>query len=185
MAVDEERGSGGEAGSHGWGVPGSQLDQDEALPGGTFAFSLGPELVKERLLELEDAFHSHADNEGLSGGGGVGEQDVFEIVGAGRKDRGTLVDFGGIEKVEDGEVLDLEDFVHALDAESAFAVEEVGDMGLFESGLLGETESGQFTCFDAVPKDIPKIILQDFELHGRSIAPGSGEEVKRGVRGRG
>jgi hypothetical protein len=32
-------------------------------------------------------------------------------------------------------------------------------------------EAGQFACFDAIPEDLAKIILQDFELHGRSIAP--------------
>ena len=62
-------------------------------------------------------------------------------------------------------MLDLEDLVHALDAEAAFAVEEIGDVGLFESGLLGEAESGEFTCLNAVPKDFTEIVLQGLELH--------------------
>ena len=113
----------------------------------------------------------HADDEELGGcGGGIGEDDVFEFVVAGGKDGGAFVDLGGIEEVEDREVLDLENFVHAFDAESAFAVEEVGNVGLLESGLLGEAESGQFTCIDAIPKNLAEILLQDSELHGRSIA---------------
>ena len=47
-------------------------------------------------------------------------------------------------------------------------------MSLFESGLLGQAKPGEFACFDAVPKNFTKIFLQDFELHGRSIAPGYG-----------
>ena len=77
----------------------------------------------------------------------------------------TLVDFGGIEQVEDGAVLDLEDLVHALDAEAALAVEEIGDVGLFESGLLGQSQPRQFTYFDAIPEDFPESVLQDLELH--------------------
>lgn len=71
-------------------------------------------------------------------------------------------------------MLDLEDFVHAFDAEAAFTVEEIGDMSLLESSLLRKAEPGEFACFDAVPKDLTEIILQDLELHGRSIAPGYG-----------
>jgi hypothetical protein len=39
---------------------------------------------------------------------------------------------------------------------------------------LGETESGEFACFDSVPKDLAEVFLQGLELHGRSIAPGLG-----------
>ena len=49
-------------------------------------------------------------------------------------------------------MLDGEDFVHAFEAETALPVEEIGDVGLFESGLLGEPEAGEFTCFDALPR---------------------------------
>ena len=68
-------------------------------------------------------------------------------------------------------MLDLKDFVHAFKAESAFAVEEVGDVSLLESGLPGEAKPGELARFDTVPQDLTEIILQDFELHGRSIAP--------------
>ena len=57
-------------------------------------------------------------------------------------------------------------FVHAFEAEAALAVEEVGDVGLFESGLLGEEQATEFACLDALPKHFAEIILQDFELHG-------------------
>jgi hypothetical protein len=57
-------------------------------------------------------------------------------------------------------------FVHAFEAEAALAVEEVRDVGLLESGLLGEVEAGEFSGFDALPQDLAKVVLQDFELHG-------------------
>ena len=166
MAVDQERGSGNEAGRHGLGVAGVELDQDEALPGGAVAFGFRFQLMQEGFLELEDLLHVHADDERLGGGdGGVSEDYVFEIVGAGGKDGGALVDLGGIEEVEDGEVLDVKHVVHTFDAEAALVVKEIGDVSLFESRLLGEAESGQLTCCDAVGKDFPEIVLQDLELH--------------------
>ena len=126
MAVNQERCSGGQAGRHSLGVTGIELDEDEALPVGTRAFGFRLQLVQEGFLEFEDVFHLHAGDEGLGGGGGgIGEDDVFEIVGTGGNDGGALVDFGGIEQVEDGKVLDLENLVHAIDAEAALVVEEV------------------------------------------------------------
>src|SRR4051812_21956491 len=166
MAVDEERGSRGKAGRHGLGVAGVELDQDKAMPGRAVSFGFGFQLAQEGFLEFQDVFHLHADDEGLFGGdGGIGEDDILEVVGAGRKDGSALVDLGRIEEVEGGEVLDLENLVHAFNAEAALAVEEIGDVGLFETGLLGEAESSEFPCFDAVPKNFSEIVLQDLELH--------------------
>lgn len=171
MSVDQERCPGHEPGIHADGVLGIDLDEHEALPGGAVAFGFGSQLAQEGFLEFEDFFHVHVGDERLgSSSGGVGEQDIFEFVAAGRDDGSTLIDLGGIEQVEDGKMLDGENFVHAFEAQAAFLVEEVGDVRLLESGLLGEMEPGQVACFDAVPKDLTKIILQDFELHGRSIA---------------
>jgi len=62
-------------------------------------------------------------------------------------------------------MLNGKDFVHALEAEPAFAIEEIGDMGLFESGLLGEPESCEFAAIDPFPEDFAEIVLQGLELH--------------------
>ena len=103
---------------------------------------------------------------GASGGSrGRREQHVFELVATGRQDGGAFVDFGWIEQIEDGEVLDSEDLVHALEAKAAFAVEEVGNMRLFKSSLLGQMESGELAAFNALQKDSAEVILQNFELH--------------------
>src|SRR5215469_3150005 len=166
MAVEQERGSGCEAGRHGLGVTGIELDQDEALPEGPVAFGFRPELVQEGFLELEDLLDVHAGDAGFGGGGGaVGEDDVLEVVGAGRNDGGALVDLGGVEQVEDREVLDLEDLVHALNRETTLAVEKVGNVSLLESGLLGEPEASEFTCFNSLLEDFSEIVLQALELH--------------------
>src|SRR5579862_9587848 len=131
MAVEQERCSGSEAGGHGQGLFGVQPDEDEALPGGTTAFRLGLELTQKALFELEDLENVHAADQRLaSSGRGISENNIFEFVGTGRKNGSALVDFSGIEQVEDGKVLDGEDLVHAFNTETAFAVEEVGDVGL-------------------------------------------------------
>jgi len=115
----------------------------------------------------------HAGDERLGGSGGsVGEHDVFKFVAARRQDGGALVDFGRIEQIEYGETLDGEHFVHAFEAEAALPVEEVGDVGLLESGLLCEPEAGEFAGFDALPQYLAKIILQDFEFHGPEYSTG-------------
>src|ERR1700745_2521171 len=115
MAVNQERGSGGQAGRHSLGVAGIELDEDEALPVGTGAFGFRLQFAQEGFLDFADVLQVHGGDEGLGGGGGgIGEDNVFEIVGAGGNHGGALVDLEGIEQVEDGEMLDLEDLVHAL-----------------------------------------------------------------------
>jgi len=166
MSVEQQGGAGGEAGRHGGGVPGIELDQDEAVPGGTVALGIGLELVEKGLLELEGPQNAVGGDQGTGGGsGGVGDEDVLELVGAGRQDGGTLVDGSGIEQIEDGKMLNRKDFVHTFEAEAALAVEEVGDMSLLESGLLRQMESGELPRCDAFQENFTKVILQDFELH--------------------
>ena len=43
-------------------------------------------------------------------------------------------------------------------------------MGLFESGLLCQTEAGKISLIDALPKSIAQVVLQDSEFHAGSIA---------------
>ena len=62
-------------------------------------------------------------------------------------------------------MLDVENLVHALDREATLPVQEVGNVGLFESGLLGEAESGEFARLNSLPEDFSEIILQDLKLH--------------------
>ena len=179
MAVDQEKSTRRQTRVHRKGVACVELDQDEALPTGAVRMAIRLNAVEEGLLELEDVLHVHTDHEGLAcSNRGVSHNDVFELVCAGGKDRGPLVDLGGIEEIEDGKVLNLENLVHAFKAEAAFSVEEVRDMSLLESGLLGEAEPGEFACFDAVPKNFTEVFLQDFELHGRSIASGLWRGIK-------
>ena len=143
MAVDQEHGSWREAWGHGWGVFRVELDKYEALPGVAVTVHFRTQLAEESLFELADFLDVHGGDERLGGGGGIGEEDVFELVVTRGKDGGALVDLGRVQEVEDGEVLHLEDFVHAFDTEAALAVEEIRDVGLFESGLLGEFKAGQ------------------------------------------
>jgi hypothetical protein len=173
MAVYEKGCPGQEAGGHAGGLPGVELDEHEAVPAGAVAVGFGFQFVQEGFLELEDVFDLHGGDERLSGsGGGVGEQNVFKFVGAGGQDGGALVDLGGIEQIEHGKMLHGEDFVHAFQAKAALAVEEIGDVGLLESGLLGQVQAGEFSCFDALPEQLAKVILQDFELHGPEYSTG-------------
>ena len=77
----------------------------------------------------------------------------------------------GSMQVEHREVLHVQHFIHAFDAEAALAVEEVGDVGLLEAGLLRQADSGELAFFNAVPERFAQIILQSLEFHAKSIAP--------------
>ena len=173
MAVDQQGSSWQEAGRHGGDIALLRPDQHETMPGGAVAFGFGLEPSQESFFEFEHGEDLVGRDQGASGGSrGRREQHVFELVATGRQDGGAFVDFGWIEKIEDGEVLDGEDLVHALEAEAAFAIEEVGNMRLFKSSLLGQMESGELAAFDSLQKDSAEVILQNFELHWGEYSTG-------------
>jgi hypothetical protein len=165
MAIEQQSGPGGETGRHAGSVPGIELDEDKTSPVGTIAFGFGLELAKEGLFEFQELKHTISGNEWVDGGGSFGKQDVFKLVRAGGDNGGALVDFRGIEQVEDGEMLNGKDFVHALEAETTLAIEEIGDVSLFESGLLSESKSSKFAAIDPFQEDFTEVVLQGLELH--------------------
>src|SRR5580693_6017115 len=167
MAVDEECGSGHEAGIHAHAFVAVYLDEDEALPLAAIAFGFRLQLLKKVFLEFQDFFDVHAGDEGMSGGcRGIGEQDVLEFVIAGRQDGGALVDLGRLKKVEHGKMLDGEDAVHAFEAQAPLTIEKVGDVSLLEARLFCQTEAGQIAFVDALPNGFAQIVLQYSEFHG-------------------
>ena len=95
---------------------------------------------------------------------GVGDHYAVEFVGAGRDDRGALIDLGGVEQVKHGDVLHGQDLVHAFQAEAALAIEEVGDMGLLEAGLLGEVKAGEIAFVNALPEGFAEVVLKSTEF---------------------
>ena len=173
MAVDQQGGPWQEAGRHGGDIALLGPDQHETMPGGAVAFGFGLEASQESFLEFQHGEDLVGRDQRASGSSHRRrEQDVFELVGAGRQDGGAFIDFGGIEEIEDGEVLDSEDLVHALEAQAALAIEEVGNMGLFKSSLLSQMESSELAAFDALQKDSAEVILQNFELHWGEYSTG-------------
>jgi hypothetical protein len=74
------------------------------------------------------------------------------------------------EDLIDGEVLRGEDAVEAFEGEGSFAIEEVGDVGLLEAGLLREAALGESTAFDAPGKFEAKEFVQFLKVHGRGLS---------------
>lgn len=167
MAIDEDGGAGEKAGIHAHAVASVHADHDEALPGVAGRLHGGAEALEESLFELEDVFDVGAGDEGFGGGDdGIDDENIFEGIVTGGRDAGALVDFSGIEQVEDGDTEDGEDVVHTFETETALAVEEVGYVGLLESGEVGELEARELTSFDAGPNKFAQIFLKRAESHG-------------------
>ena len=99
----------------------------------------------------------------------IGDRYIVEFIVARREDRSALVDFGGIDEIEHRKMLHVENFVHALQAESALAIQKVRDVGLLEAGLFRETKAGEFSSVNALPKSLAEIFLKHAEFHRRSI----------------
>lgn len=116
MAIKEQRGTGDQAGIHSLGLTGVELDENETVPGKAVAMRFGPEMAQEAFSEFKDFEDPVGGNQGLSSCSGLDKKNIFEFVRTGRQDGSTLVDFGGIEKVEDRKVLDGQDLVHAFEA---------------------------------------------------------------------
>jgi len=66
-------------------------------------------------------------------------------------------------------MLHLENFVHTLEAQAPFVIEEIGNMSLSETGLRGQAQASQLALSDALPQGFAKIILESFEFHVQSL----------------
>src|SRR2546426_3045104 len=173
MAVDENGGTGEQAGVHAHTLAAIHLDEHKALPVVAVTFHFGTQLAQETLLELQDFLHPHARDEGFGGGDSAVDQEyVLELVPAGWQDTGALVDLAGIEQIQNGEALHVQHLVHAFNAEAALAVQKVGDVRLFEAGLLGQAEAGQVPLFDARAESFAQVVLQHFEFHAGEYSTG-------------
>ena len=148
MAVEEQGGPGRKTGRHAGRVVGIELDEDKASPVGPIAFGFGLELTEKGLLKFQELEYAIGRDQRVDSGGRFGKQNVFELIGTGWDDGGAFVDLCGIEQVEDGEMLNRKDFVHTFEAQAALAIEEIGDVGLFETGLLGKAKSGKLAVLD-------------------------------------
>ena len=123
------------------------------------------------MLKLLDFPHLHADNDGLiCSHRTVNHKNVLEFVVTGRRNGGTLVDFGRIEEIEDRKALHSEQAIHSVNAQVTLAIEEVGNVGLLKASLCSEPEASQLPLIDSPPQSFSQIFLQALEFHGRSIA---------------
>ena len=55
--------------------------------------------------------------------------------------------------------------VESRDAESPFVVQKVADVSLAKAGFARQSEAGEFTVGDTVPKKQPQVVLQCLEFH--------------------
>ena len=174
MAIDERCGPGQETRVHAHAFACIDLNHHETLPVAAIAFDLGAQLLKKCFFELDDLFDVHIGEERMGcGDGAFGEENVLKLIVAGRENGSALVDFGGVKKIEDGEMLNGENAIHALQTETALAVQEIGDVRLLESSLLGEAEAGEIAVLNALPKSVAKIFLEDAEFHRGEYSTGA------------
>src|ERR1700690_2025379 len=166
MPVDQHRRPRLQARVHAHGLAAS-LDRHEALPVAALAMHLRSQLTQKAAFEFMDLAHVHAHDERLRrGNGAVHYKNIVEFVVAWRGNTGPLVDLSGVEQVEDGKTLHVKHPVHALEAEAAFAVQEVGDVPLPEAGLLGQLHASQLAVLNSLPDGLAEVFLQALDLHG-------------------
>lgn len=70
----------------------------------------------------------------------------------------------------DGEVLRGQDAVESFERKGAFAVEEIGDMGLLKACLLGEPTACKYAAFDASKEFDAKEFVEVLKIHGRGMS---------------
>jgi hypothetical protein len=150
MAIEDGDGSRGDDGIHRGGLLGVGADGEEALPVSVGGGGAGTVVVEARGGDLDGFDDGCGRDAGLvhGGGGGDDRNDLGGVAGGDGSGGGEVEG----KNLLDVEVLCGEDTVEAFEREGALAVEEVRDMSLLETGLLGETAAGESTVFDT-PKE--------------------------------
>jgi hypothetical protein len=173
VAVEDGDGSGRDEGIHGGGLLAVGTDGDEALPVGVFGGGAGAVVVEARGGDLDGFDDGGRRDAGFVHGGGGRDDgdDLGGTAGVGWSGRGCgeSVDVQGQELV-DGEVLRGEDAVEAFERKGPFLIDKVRDMGLSESGLLGESAAGEGAAFDAAVEFDAEQFVQVLKVHERGLS---------------
>lgn len=173
VAVEDGDGAGGDEWVHGRGLMCVGADGEEALPVGVFGGGAGAIVMQARGGDL-NGFDDGGRGDAGFVHGGRGRDDGDDLDGAagvgwsGRR-WGESVDVKG-QKLVDGKVLRGEDAVEAFERKGPFFIEEVGDVGLLKSGLLGESAAGEDAAFDAALKFDAEKFVQVLKVHERGLS---------------
>ena len=128
---------------------------------------------RKRLLELEKIADVLALDHGHSRGDfRFRKRHIFEVTLRSGDTAGALVEFFAAKQVVDREVLCSEDAVHPLNAEGPLAIQEVGDVGLLEPGLLGEAKSRELSSVNPLPRQAAQLPLKTTCIHDRRYGMG-------------
>jgi hypothetical protein len=164
VTVEDGDGTGGEEGFHGGGLLGVGADGEEALPVGVARGGAGAVVVEAGGGDLDGFDDGGGGDAGLvHGSGGGDDRDDFDGV-AGLVGRGGGGEVEG-EELVDGEVLGGENAVEAFEGEGTLLVEKIGDVGLLEASLLGETSAGEGAALDAAEEFEANEFVQVLEVH--------------------
>lgn len=168
VAVDDQQCVGLDDGPHGLGFVGGRADGDEAEP-----FAAAGGAARAKVFDHGGGhFELVEDGAGCDlvvvDGGGLGDEGngdpggfVFEV--GLLKVEGCL-SFGG-DEIADGDGHGIEDAIDGAEAEHAFLVEEVGDVGLAVSGLAREQGPGEGAALDAAQDFDAKFFMQLCKVH--------------------
>jgi hypothetical protein len=166
VAVEDGDGAGGDERIHGGGLLGVGADGEEALPVGVFGGRTGAVVVEAGGGDLDGFDDGRGGDAGFIHGSG-GRDDGHDLDGVAGRSREGGLRRGEIERQDlvDGEVLRGEDAVETFEGKGAFAIEEVGNVGLLEAGLLGEAAAGEGTAFDAAKEFDAEELMQVLKVH--------------------
>ena len=162
MAINEHDGFREQKRIHGLGVSCRNADGDEALPGPAGVGDVGLERLENSGLEMKHGLDGGRANVGLKERGGVGH-DWNRVA--------CVVKRGVVGLAEDGkqvvgfEVLCGENAVHCIQGKLPAAMEEIGEVGLPESGLPGEQRNTQRPPLDSAKQLQAKTIVHLGEIH--------------------
>jgi hypothetical protein len=171
VTVEDCDGSGGDEWVHRGGLLGVGADGKEALPVSMPGGGAGAIVVEARGGDLDGFDDGGGGDAGFVHGRGGGDDgdDLDRIAGV---NRGRSVGGGDVERkyLVDGEVLRGEDAVEAFEGECALTVEEVGDVGLLKTSLLGEAGTGKGASIDAAKKFQAKEFVEVLKVHDLGVS---------------
>jgi hypothetical protein len=170
VPVEQQRGAWHSAGIHAHSFLRIRLDDYKAFPTAAVPFHFPFQALQEALLELQHLPDVHTHDPRFGGSDvQVSDGNIVKLVFAGRKNRGALVDFHRIDEIEHRKMLYIQNFVHSFQTEAALMVQKVGYVGLFETGLVRQTQASEIPCVNALPQNVPEIFLQHTEFHRKTI----------------
>ena len=146
-----------------------ELDGYEAQPVAAITHALGFQPAQKSFAKAYAPPDLLGSEAGQPGGVLDGDDGNALPTSASGRQKCSPLNLAGVHQIEHFDLQSIEEPVHRFHTQSAAGIKEIRKMALLETGLAGQTASGQFSPADPRPDVCTQSVLQVLDSHVNGV----------------